>query len=121
MILNDLRVSQVPIDIKYKRYEQGKVPTNDIYQTFLYAYALGSHDDRRAGIVYPSTDVPRTTALSVHAVDGEVGAHIAAAGIDVPAMLQALYGSKSEQSLALQQVRAVVLGLCAFAFDRAVR
>ena len=30
----------MPIDIKYKLYDIKKVSTADVYQTFLYAYAL---------------------------------------------------------------------------------
>ena len=46
----------VPVDIKYKAYDVKKISTGDIYQTFLYAYALGDDPtERRAGILYPTT------------------------------------------------------------------
>jgi 5-methylcytosine-specific restriction enzyme subunit McrC len=80
----------VPVDVKYKTYEDKKVSTADIYQTFLYAYALGSDEhDRRAGILFPSTGTSQHR-LSISPLTGPASASIVARGIDVPAALDAL-------------------------------
>ena len=63
----------VPLDAKYKRYDLNKVATADIYQTFLYAYALGTDMTRRAAIIHPTTDGGTLGTLSVHSTAGSLG------------------------------------------------
>lgn len=83
----------VPIDVKYKLYADKKVSTGDIYQLFLYAYALARDDSlRRAGILYPSTSPVDGPALSIRPLVGPPGARIAGAGLDVAQVLELLNG-----------------------------
>jgi 5-methylcytosine-specific restriction enzyme subunit McrC len=96
----------VPIDVKYKTYEEKKVSTADIYQTFLYAYALASNEhDRRAGVLFPSTGVAQHR-LSISPLSGPASARIVARGIDVPVTLDAL--TSPERTELLHAVREVV-------------
>jgi 5-methylcytosine-specific restriction enzyme subunit McrC len=96
----------VPIDIKYKEYDAKKISTSDIYQTFLYAYALGDDaKQRRAGILYPTTSATAGPRLSIKPVSGPIAARIVGGGIDVPAALDALGGA---DPTLFDEVRTVV-------------
>jgi 5-methylcytosine-specific restriction enzyme subunit McrC len=108
---------QVPFDAKYKRYDLKKVSTPDIYQTFLYAYALGANETRRAAIIHPTTGGTTLATLSVHSTAGGLGARISVVGIDVPAVLVALSASPGERAAALQTVAKTVRTVCGFAGD----
>lgn len=103
----------VPIDIKYKTYDARKIATADIYQTFLYAYSLGTEpDERRAGILYPSAEPSPGARLSIKPVTGPTAARITAAGIDVPAVLDALTGHNRDEMLdEMRRTVAAITGL----------
>ena len=73
----------VPFDCKYKLYENKKLSTSDIYQTFLYAYSLGDPDNPRAGIIYPSSKPGIQPRLGVSRVDGPGEAKISGIAIDL--------------------------------------
>ena len=73
----------VPFDCKYKLYESKKLSTSDIYQTFLYAYALGDVNDPRAGIIYPSSRPGVKPKLGVSRIDGPAQAEISGLAIDL--------------------------------------
>ena len=97
----------VPIDVKYKTYDSRKISTADIYQTFLYAYALGGDDrEPRVGIIYPAQSPVNGPRLSVSPAGGRVAARIIGSGIDLPAALDDLrFGRKGPL---LQQVRTSI-------------
>ncbi|PND55340.1 hypothetical protein CRM90_22960 [Mycobacterium sp. ENV421] len=81
----------VPVDVKYKLYGQKKISTSDVYQLFLYAYALG--DDSTlpvAGVIYPSIRTTSGPHLMVKPRAGSPGARIRGFGLDVPSALLAL-------------------------------
>jgi len=105
---------RVPFDSKYKRYDLKKVATADIYQTFLYAYALGADTARRAAIIHPATDGGTLATLSVHSTTGTLGAHIGVVGIDVSAMLAALGASPGKRAAALETVATTIRAVCGF-------
>jgi 5-methylcytosine-specific restriction enzyme subunit McrC len=99
----------VPIDIKYKTYQDRKISTGDIYQSFLYAYALGrDRTQRRAGVLYPSTCGADGPSLSIRSLDHHqmLGARIAGAGMDVPSALKAL--ASKEQPELFKRTRVMV-------------
>ena len=61
----------VPIDIKYKLYSTKKFSPADMYQTFLYAYALSTDAEHaRAGLIYPSTRMTDGPGLRVNRAAG---------------------------------------------------
>ncbi len=103
----------VPVDIKYKAYDVKKISTGDIYQTFLYAYALGDDPtERRAGILYPTTMPTYGARLSVKPVSGPTAARVAGAGINVPRALDAL-GTVDRTAL-LTEIRETVCDITGF-------
>lgn len=99
----------VPIDIKYKIYQDRKISNADVYQAFTYAYALArERTDRRAGILYPATHAMEGPTLSVRSVGhGQLlGARLAGAGMDVPGALDAL--TSEERSDFFVRTRAML-------------
>lgn len=93
--------NRVPLDVKYKQYDLKKVSTSDIYQSFLYGYALQrDSNDRRSGILYASDGDKPGTRLSIRSAGGEVGGRFVAAGLNIPAALAALAGPGREPMLA---------------------
>ncbi len=97
----------VPIDIKYKLYDRKKFSPADIYQTFLYAYALSTDAEYpRAGLIYPATRLVEGPGLRVNRAAGSGLAHICGAGLDVPFALDAI-GSADEKALRANIVSAI--------------
>ena len=90
----------VPIDVKYKTYQDRKISAGDVYQSFLYAYVLGrGRTERRAGLLYPATRTTDGPFLSIRSLDHHqvLGARIAGAGVDVPSALEALTSKKQPE------------------------
>ena len=115
LVITETQLGQrVPLDAKYKRYDLKKVNSGDIYQTFVYAYALGTTTRRSAAIIHPTTEGGALGSLSVHSTAGNLGARITLIGIDVPAMLVALGGSPSERSASLETVAEILRKVCGF-------
>ena len=81
----------LPIDAKYKLYEERKLDAGDVYQAFLYAFSLGrSTADRLplALILHPSSHgIAAPPHLRVRRVSGEGGAEIRAIGLPISALL----------------------------------
>lgn len=97
----------ISLDAKYKTYQDKKVQASDIYQTFLYAYALArTEHDRRSGILFPSTS-PSSERLTISAPGAPASARIIVHGIDVPRALDALGGPDPE--MYLDEVRTLLL------------
>lgn len=97
----------VPIDIKYKLYSTKKFSPADIYQTFLYAYALSTDaESPRAGLIYPATRMIEGPELRVNRAAGSGLAHIRGFGLDVPSALDAL-GGAHERALRANIVSAI--------------
>lgn len=94
LVIEEVATSRlVPIDIKYKLYGDKKLSTSDIYQLFLYAYALGNDaSQRRAGLLYPTLAAVSGPLLSIKPVVGPIAARLVGAGLDVPATLDAVSG-----------------------------
>ena len=84
---------RVPVDAKYKRYDEGKLDPADVYQTFFYAYAYARPLDRdrdqvRAYILYPATGGNAGTRLVVRQESGATSARIIALPVDIDAALK---------------------------------
>jgi 5-methylcytosine-specific restriction enzyme subunit McrC len=96
-VIPDLVVSlghsraQLPIDAKYKLYDEKPLSTGDIYRSFLYAYSIGRG---QALLVYPQS--PRRSDPIHLRVQGGVtagaGAEIRAVGVAIPRLLDELLG-----------------------------
>ncbi len=90
---------RLPIDAKYKLYDENKLDPADVYQTFFYAYAYArpvdhAGDDVRAAILYPATSGGRGTSLKVLSSSGATSARIHSVGIAVDQALAQLYSNR---------------------------
>jgi 5-methylcytosine-specific restriction enzyme subunit McrC len=105
LVIVDTRTGRaVPIDIKYKLYETRKFSTGDIYQMFLYAYAIGNDTSIvTAGLIYPSATATSGPELQIKPAVGSTIARIRGVGLDVPSALDSLTG------LAADSLHAAVL------------
>ncbi len=94
---------RVAIDAKYKLYDERGFDQSDIYQTFLYAFALGAGAAERVPtslLLYPATaEEPRSTRLQVRRLTGGAGAEIVGIGLPVAAFLRELTASAGETPL----------------------
>lgn len=97
---------RVPIDVKYKLYDTRKLAASDIYQAFIYAYALGSDTNRRAGVLYPAESRVSGPSLTVKPLTGPASAHVRGAGLDVPSILEAL--ASDDRETMLHDIRATI-------------
>jgi 5-methylcytosine-specific restriction enzyme subunit McrC len=100
---------RVPVDAKYKLYDEKKIDSADIYQTFFYAWAYANRetvDDARSFIVYPGDHSSSGAFLSAHTARGSLGATIRAIPIDVPATLAAI---GERRSVVVPEISEVVL------------
>lgn len=80
-----------PVDAKYKRYDLRKLSTADIYQTFLYAYALSQGStEPRALVMFPSDGPSPGHRLAVQGFHDRERATVTAVGIDVPGVLDSI-------------------------------
>lgn len=87
-------LTRVAIDAKYKLYDQRPLDQSDIYQVFLYAYAMGVRGGQQvpaALIIYPaSSSETNPVRLQIRPLDARLGAEIVALGVPIPAALDEL-------------------------------
>ena len=114
LIVDDTTTGRmVPVDIKYKLYSDKKLSSADIYQSFVYAYAVDAHSSTpRAGLIYPSTAAVSGPALRVKPLIDAQPARIRGAGIAVAAILDAVTGP--EESDAHAEVIAMIREVTGF-------
>ena len=94
------------IDAKYKLYDERGFDPGDTYQTFLYAFALGSTASDGVPTVptslllYPATaEQPGCTRLRIRRLSGGAGAGIAGVGLPIAALLKELTAGAGETPL----------------------
>ena len=94
---------RVAIDAKYKLYDERGFDQGDIYQTFLYAFALGaaaSGGVPTSLLLYPATaEEIRSTRLRIRRLSGGTGAEIVGIGLPVAALLKELTAGAGETPL----------------------
>jgi len=81
----------LPVDAKYKLYDERKLSPSDIYQTFMYAYAYGEQHRvfPTALILYPATSAGAAQGrLHVRQSNGSITAEIRAVPIHLPTALK---------------------------------
>ncbi|MDY7103737.1 MAG: hypothetical protein S0880_21350 [Actinomycetota bacterium] len=101
----------IPADVKYKRYDTAKLSSGDIYQTFVYSYALTAADaDPLALLIYPSERSAARPQLAIDTPHGRT-ARIVGLGLPVPAVLDALSTGGAEKAEMLAGLRSQLLGL----------
>lgn len=97
----------LPVDAKYKLYDERSISPADIYQTFLYAFAYGQHHALlpTALMLYPaSSGSAGAVRLHVRQSGGQASAELRGLGIHIPSAL-------SEATT--RQVGAAATALCA--------
>ena len=103
----------LPIDAKYKLYDDKKLASSDIYQTFLYAFAYGSKVGSvlpTSLLLYPASEKAGST-LRLHVrSSGVAGGELVALGIHIPtALAEARSGQPGEMGLRVQRRIQAVL------------
>jgi len=120
--------ARLVVDAKYKLYDERRLDPSDIYQTFLYAYALSSKVPRSlsgqsglptALLAYPaSSSGGREVHLEVRPLRERAGARVLAIGIPIPAALaEVRSGSPGPISNRVQSLVAELLPMPAAAAD----
>jgi 5-methylcytosine-specific restriction enzyme subunit McrC len=110
---------RLPVDAKYKLYDQRRIDEGDIYQTFFYAFAYAAKSGpgtlARALILYPRAGAGTDSSLRVETYLGQPTARIQAFGVDIDAALNAISaGSVSIASIpSFARVHRVVTQLLA--------
>lgn len=93
---------RIVIDAKYKRYDLRKISPEDIYQSFLYAYAYGGRTKPYALLIHPSEGKTNLhTHLQVRTGEAATDATIYALGIEIP---KALALANNQQVYELNQL-----------------
>jgi 5-methylcytosine-specific restriction enzyme subunit McrC len=105
---------RVPIDAKYKLYDEHRLDPSDVYQTFFYGYAYARDVDHAAGraeafIVYPASGTGEAVRLRVRRRDGITSARIRALALDVPAVLAAVREQRMKDLSDLEPIRSAAL------------
>jgi 5-methylcytosine-specific restriction enzyme subunit McrC len=80
------------IDAKYKTYDAKKLSNDDLYQTFLYAFAYGPRTDAsppQALLLYPAAGpVPAETVVAIRDRTARTLGSIHALGLHIPSLLR---------------------------------
>ena len=94
---------RVAIDAKYKLYDEHGFDQGDIYQAFLYAFAIGATGSSGVStclLVYPATvEELRRTRLRIRRLSGGTEAEIVGVGLPVSALLRELTAGAGEMPL----------------------
>ena len=94
---------RVAIDANYKLYDERGFDPSDIYQTFLYAFALATAASDAVPtslLLYPATaEHPGSTRLLIRRVSGGAGAEIVGIGLPVASLLKELTAGAGEMPL----------------------
>jgi 5-methylcytosine-specific restriction enzyme subunit McrC len=81
----------LPVDAKYKLYDQKNISPGDIYQSFLYAFAYGREHEATlpaALLLYPASSAAgETVRLHVRRTSGSAGAEVQGLGVHLPTAL----------------------------------
>lgn len=81
----------LPVDAKYKLYDEKGIPPDDVYQSFVYAMAYRSRDGVRLPtslLLYPSASQAKSDVrLHVRRSGGAAQAQLVALGLHVPTSL----------------------------------
>lgn len=79
---------RIPIDIKYKRYDDHQLSTSDIYQAVTYGLALSAGSEpAHAGILYPGAQTMTASRLDVKGADRSHRVHINVISLNLASVL----------------------------------
>lgn len=106
----------LPVDAKYKLYQDKKVSNDDIYQTFLYAFAFNWQVEattvRQALLIYPvARKNPGIENIEVRSVSGNSLGIIRVIGVYLPDLIAELKSGKllDQSNLIYAQIQAALL------------
>jgi 5-methylcytosine-specific restriction enzyme subunit McrC len=104
---------RVPVDAKYKLYDERKIDPADVYQTFFYAYAYAREADRAAArseafVIYPESIAGGGVRLRIQAQDGVASARIRALSLNIEIALASILAGQSGQLAALDPIRSTL-------------
>jgi 5-methylcytosine-specific restriction enzyme subunit McrC len=105
---------RVPVDAKYKLYDEHRIDSGDVYQTFFYGYAYARTQEHAEGkavayVVYPASAGAEPIQLRVQRTDGMTAARIRTIALDVPAALQAIRDGQSGTLPSLLGMRSTLI------------
>jgi len=103
------RKARVAIDAKYKLYDERKLSSGDVYQTFLYAYAYGKANGPQlpaAILLYPSSTASNPSIrLRIRSAESLAAAEVFALGVSIPNALAEIWVNyQGPTSTALREV-----------------
>lgn len=102
---------RIAIDAKYKRYDESKVDSADVYQAFLYAYAFSTGSTPRALLVHPASEGRLTRRrLRIQGAPGRPGAVIELVSLPVRETLRAVRTAEGDHGQLRADVSAALLG-----------
>jgi 5-methylcytosine-specific restriction enzyme subunit McrC len=106
---------RLPVDAKYKLYDNRDLASGDIYQLFFYAFAfdppgsLGSGRPARCFILFPSLDGATRIDLRIQTSLGARTARVTALGVSVPDALTAIDRGDERELPFVSALRSAVL------------
>ncbi|MEA4909867.1 MAG: hypothetical protein VB089_19750 [Anaerolineaceae bacterium] len=84
LVSRDSSPQCIPIDAKYKLYDEHKIAISDITQVFLYAYAFNPASQPAAVLIYPSQESSKhRTTMRIQPAGGASGAIIHVLGLNI--------------------------------------
>jgi 5-methylcytosine-specific restriction enzyme subunit McrC len=100
--------SIVPVDLKYKLYDQSRISTADLYQVFTYAVAISKAGDLpSSAVIFPGRSTEVAAQLDVIASNGSSCGHITAISIDIESSLEGIVDNQLSKHLAAN-IRALI-------------
>jgi len=103
---SDKTKSCLPIDAKYKLYDELKVGNEDIYQCFLYAFAYEQSQAKRlpqAILLYPGTkNVASEQVIEIRNMSSSILGKVYAMSVHIPSLLQEV--TKNVQGVASNMI-----------------
>jgi 5-methylcytosine-specific restriction enzyme subunit McrC len=100
--------ARLPIDAKYKLYDISGMPSSDLYQAFLYAFANETEQSRQASLLYPS-DSFRVKRIAIKNTQRHRASTINIVGVPLPTVLNAM--RTSGHGACVEQLREIMLTL----------
>jgi hypothetical protein len=101
----------MPVDAKYKKYDEMTVAPGDIYQGFLYGYAYGHHEmePATAMLIYPTEKASlQRQRLAVRTSDGLQAARLVVLGVPVALLLDELGSDSGIDASTIRSIRGEV-------------
>lgn len=86
---------RLPVDVKYKLYDEKRLSPGDLYQAFFYAHALGRLGDAEAPVcvlLHPGEASADRGRVAVRTIDGPVTARVRSVPLDLRSVLAELAG-----------------------------